>query len=181
MENELYHHGIKGQKWGVRRFESASGHLTSAGKKRYADEKAAYKSAKKELKVARKELKKAPILAGRSNMDKTKKLRDNYDKAEMNMIDAKAKYNGAKSRNSAKAEFNTYRKEMQKSGLSGSVADSNSGGRSTKMYDHLVAKKGKAYADKVEKKVQNVAVTEFAVGTAVLVGSTFVQAYLESK
>lgn len=31
----LEHHGILGQKWGVRRFESASGHLTAAGKNRY--------------------------------------------------------------------------------------------------------------------------------------------------
>lgn len=30
------HHGIKGMKWGVRRFEDASGHLTPAGKRRYA-------------------------------------------------------------------------------------------------------------------------------------------------
>lgn len=34
--NELYHHGIKGQKWGVRRFQNKDGSLTSAGKKRYA-------------------------------------------------------------------------------------------------------------------------------------------------
>jgi len=33
--NELYHHGIKGQKWGVRRFQNQDGSLTSAGKKRY--------------------------------------------------------------------------------------------------------------------------------------------------
>lgn len=34
MENELYHHGIKGQKWGVRRFQNKDGSLTLAGKKR---------------------------------------------------------------------------------------------------------------------------------------------------
>ena len=33
--NELYHHGIKGQKWGVRRFQNKDGSLTPAGKKRY--------------------------------------------------------------------------------------------------------------------------------------------------
>lgn len=33
--NELYHHGIKGQKWGVRRFQNPDGTLTAAGKKRY--------------------------------------------------------------------------------------------------------------------------------------------------
>lgn len=34
---ELYHHGIKGQKWGVRRFQDKDGGLTAAGKKRYAE------------------------------------------------------------------------------------------------------------------------------------------------
>ena len=31
---ELYHHGIKGQKWGVRRYQNKDGSLTPAGKKR---------------------------------------------------------------------------------------------------------------------------------------------------
>lgn len=36
--NELQHHGILGQKWGVRRFQNRDGSLTPAGKKRYADD-----------------------------------------------------------------------------------------------------------------------------------------------
>jgi len=31
----LYHHGIKGQKWGVRRFQNEDGTLTAEGKARY--------------------------------------------------------------------------------------------------------------------------------------------------
>ena len=34
--DELYHHGIKGQKWGVRRYQNSDGTLTSKGKNRYA-------------------------------------------------------------------------------------------------------------------------------------------------
>lgn len=34
--NYICHHGIKGQKWGIRRYQNENGSLTSAGKKRYS-------------------------------------------------------------------------------------------------------------------------------------------------
>lgn len=37
-EGELYHYGIKGQKWGVRRYQNDDGSLTPSGKKRYSDD-----------------------------------------------------------------------------------------------------------------------------------------------
>lgn len=38
--NELYHHGVKGMKWGVRRYQNADGSLTAKGKKRYSKNEA---------------------------------------------------------------------------------------------------------------------------------------------
>lgn len=47
-DGTLYHHGIKGQKWGKRRFQNQDGSLTPAGEKRYNKfEKKAIKKYKK--------------------------------------------------------------------------------------------------------------------------------------
>ena len=47
-ENSLEHHGILGQKWGIRRYQNPDGSLTSAGKAKLAKEES--KEAKKESK-----------------------------------------------------------------------------------------------------------------------------------
>lgn len=35
LDNDIYHHGIKGQKWGVRRWQNEDGSLTAAGREHY--------------------------------------------------------------------------------------------------------------------------------------------------
>ena len=51
VSDELYHHGVKGQKWGVRNYQNADGSLTAAGRLHYYGTSAA-SAAKKYGKVA---------------------------------------------------------------------------------------------------------------------------------
>lgn len=76
---ELYHWGIKGQKWGIRRYQNKDGSLTPAGRKRYAEETEKAEAAKGSVSVE-KSVKKA-INSG--NIDDVTKWRKDMTNDEL--------------------------------------------------------------------------------------------------
>ena len=62
--DELFHHGIKNQKWGVRRFQYLNGTLTPAGKERYSNKIASSGKSNDEVLDRNPKLKKALKIAG---------------------------------------------------------------------------------------------------------------------
>ena len=99
---ELYHHGIKGMKWGIRRFQKKDGSLTPAGKKRYSDDpelqeqKDKLDAARKVVKASRKEYNKASTRFQNVPTDKNQKIMEEalakYRVDNVSYKNAKLKY-----------------------------------------------------------------------------------------
>ena len=54
--NELYHHGVKGQKWGIRRYQNPDGTLTEEGRRRFGSVKKLQKVHNRENKIFTREV-----------------------------------------------------------------------------------------------------------------------------
>lgn len=90
--NELQHSGIKGMKWGVRRYQNKDGTLTDAGKKRYNKDVSDDARTASELKKKKvKELSNAEL----RKLNERSRLEQEYKKLNPNAISKGWKYVGA--------------------------------------------------------------------------------------
>lgn len=84
VNGELYHHGVKGMRWGVRRYQNKDGSLTPAGKKRYSGDATSgpdVQTTKTDYGSIRKiAYQNKSNTAGKNNLDKMAELED-YDSA----------------------------------------------------------------------------------------------------
>lgn len=85
MEYELYHHGTKGMKWGIRRYQNKDGSLTPAGIKRYNREVQKLKDREASIKAK----------------EKAKKYQDKLDKKKSELDEREAALRGRSSKKSA--------------------------------------------------------------------------------
>ena len=80
MYGELYHYGVKGMKWGVRRYQDENDHLTLAGRMRYLKDKRSYNKQKVEDdKIYTKIQKRSSVKSGKSGKSQARHLAE-YEK-----------------------------------------------------------------------------------------------------
>lgn len=91
--NELYHHGVKGMRWGVRRYQNADGSLTPAGKKhRASTEEGKLKEREKQIKAKEREkAKRAKLDAKKAELDAREKALRKSGKTDQKQAEAKTK------------------------------------------------------------------------------------------
>lgn len=79
-DGELYHWGIKGMKWGIRRYQNPDGSLTPAGKKRYDDKLGKIEA--KTAKIRANQEAKAAVQARKDKMAAAKRELENAKKGK---------------------------------------------------------------------------------------------------
>lgn len=83
--SELKHWGIKGMKWGVRRYQNKDGSLTPAGKKRYSDGSISSSSTSKSSQTSQQPKKKTVSeMSDQELRDAVNRLRLEQDYAKLN-------------------------------------------------------------------------------------------------
>lgn len=107
FDHELYHYGVKGMKWGVRRYQNKDGSLTASGKKRYADVDKKWTRKSQKYLPSKNQLKAMP----RKERKATKRyMRESIKSSKLG---AKEDYKDIKKNRQLKNDYEAYKKGEQ--------------------------------------------------------------------
>ena len=111
MNNELYHYGVLGMKWGVRRYQKKDGTLTNSGKRRYNKEMQKLKNEEKIIK--NKKITQAKIEKLEAKRKSVEELKKKSEKASSKSND-KPKENSVNSLSDAELRERVNRLQLEK-------------------------------------------------------------------
>lgn len=119
-DDELQHHGVKGQRWGVRRYQNYDGSLKDAGKKRYvtstlnrlekqnANAQYEYNKAYSNRNLIQKKIDKATNSGKTKKLEKLNKVKEKYSNMMKKSLDEVKSTESALNKSIAKAVKNSY-------------------------------------------------------------------------
>ena len=168
MDNkELYHWGVKGMKWGVRRYQNADGSLTAAGKKRYYQEadaghydKEGYNGTRyKTTKKGKKEVLYAdPNKWAKDDLSANKRVAD--ETANMANKLKQINDNSLRNRPKAKMDLSNMTDQQMRSEINRAILE--------RQYNDMFAPQRKARGREFASKTLEIAGTVLAVGGSAL-------------
>ena len=158
--NHIQHHGVKGMRWGVRRYQNKDGTLTIAGQKRYERDQRENAGKKKGNKVGQAD----PNRWVKEDMERTKKLADSsvHMTNELKRINDKAIKDTPKN----KMDLSSMSDQEMRAQINRALLE--------KQYNDMFApqqvSKGREYATKTLETAGSVlAVTSSALGIALAI------------
>lgn len=152
--DELYHHGVKGMKWGQR-------------KKQYYEAKKRQRAIGKETHSAR----------NYGTLREMYNARKRYANATARTVLAKGRLKRESTTDAKKAdarEKKAYVKAFEKHGVSGSLYDMQDG-KGTAIYNAIKKEKGKKYAEEIQQKAGK-RMKSKAVASSIVAGVSFMTA-----
>ena len=101
-QDELWHWGIKGMKWGVRRYQNKDGTLTTAGKKHYGEDGADGANTGTE----------ATEYAPKASKKKVSDYSDEELRAQINRMQMEKQYRGLSGQSNVREDVKSLKKEI---------------------------------------------------------------------